>query len=734
MGLDRAFHLSTILLAAIAFAGLALTAHLPLEFHLLGWGGLLVSLVRLFRVTGVPDASSTLSTHFWNTAVMLAFAWFWVEFAWLGQELLSAGVHFLIALLVNKLFNLQQRRDFLQLYAITLMMVLASAGLTSDLWYGTVVVLYLLAGIWTLLLYQLFMERHHVSTGLLIGACAQDTGAPIRSIDARFFWTTNVFACCAFGLTLVIFFAIPRIGTGFFQKQTGAGIRTAGFSEKVDLGSIGPIKLDDSVVMRVEFPNKNGKPGEPLYLRGMAYDWYNGRSWVNTSRRRRLSGNQTDKTFTLPNTRINPLPLRAPIVPYDILLEPLDTPVLFGPSVPRSLEGGFNTLQVDAMGGIYLPFPANTRVQYRVWSSEAAVAGQASDSSTAEYPEDLRRHFLQLPVMGPRVWEFAREVTRQAGTPLEKARALFSVLQRDYRYSLDLPRGASSHPLEDFLFARKTGYCEHYATALVVLLRAVDVPARLVTGFMPSEWNEYGEYLTVRQRDAHAWVEVYLSGSGWVTFDPTPNVTAPPATTMWSTWGRFFDSLRLQWDRLIVQYSAHDQLAVMRSVKDGTESVRARMSEAWTALTEPLLARLAGLIDILTRSNTFGLLALLGLLLVGWGGFRAATSLRRWIRREPGRSRSPDEIAAQQFYTQALRELRAHGFIKPDSATPREFFANVAAAWQEAAPCLLPLTDLYYRVRFGGERVSANDVQVADDLLARLRALPAPPANLPVGT
>lgn len=732
MGLDRAFHLSTILLAAIAFAGLAITAHLPLEFHALGWGGLLVSLVRLFRAIGAPEGSSALSTQFWNTAVLLAFAWFWVEFAWLGQELLSAGVHFLIALMVNKLFNLQQRRDFLQLYAITLMMVLASAGLTSDLWYGTVVVLYLLAGIWTLLLYQLFMERHHVSTGLLIGACAQDSGAPIRSIDARFFWTTNAFACCAFGLTLVIFFAIPRIGTGFFQKQATTGIRTAGFSEKVDLGSIGPIKLDDSVVMRVEFPNKNGTPGEPLYLRGMAYDWYNGQSWVNTSRRRRLSGNQADKTFTLPNTRINPLPTRAPIVPYDILLEPLDTPVLFGPSMPRSLEGGFNTLQVDAMGGIYLPVPANSRVQYRVWSSQAALIGPVSAAANVEYPEDVRRHFLQLPAMGHQVWEFSHEVTRLAVTPLEKVQALFHVLQRDYRYSLDLPRGTSNHPIEDFLFARKTGYCEHYATALVILLRAVDVPARLVTGFMPSEWNEYGEYVTVRQRDAHAWVEVYLPESGWVTFDPTPNVTARPATTLWSTWGRFFDSMRLQWDRLIVQYSAHDQLAVVRSVKDGTESVRARMSEVWTALTEPLFVRLAWLIDLLTRSNTFGLMALLGLLLIGWGAFRGATTVLRWIRREQGAACTPDEIAAQQFYAQALRALRAHGFTKPASATPREFFTNVAAAWEEAAPSLVPLTDLYYRVRFGGERVSANDVQVADELLARLRALPAPSA-VPAG-
>ena len=92
---------------------------------------------------------------------------------------------------------------------------------------------------------------------------------------------------------------------------------------------------------------------------------------------------------------------------------------------------------------------------------------------------------------------------------------------RIYQYTLDVGGHRSDSPLDDFLFTRKTGYCEHYATAMVILLRTLGVPARLVTGYFASEWNNFGHYYAIRQQDAHAWVEVWFPRSGWITFDPT---------------------------------------------------------------------------------------------------------------------------------------------------------------------------------------------------------------------
>lgn len=478
--------------------------------------------------------------------------------------------------------------------------------------------------------------------------------------------------------------------------------------------------------MRVEFPDSNTRPSEPLYLRGMAYDWYNGRAWVNTSRHRRLPGGASTRMFSLPAGRAA---TRTPSMAHDILLEPLDTTVLFGASMPRSIEGEFQSLQVDAMGGIYLPFPANGRIQYRVWSSPLQLQEQDRGSASADYPEHVRQRYLQLPSLSPEIRAFAHEHTRDTQTTHDKVRAFYSLLQSQYRYSLEIGRTVSNQPLDDFLFVRKTGYCEHYATALVVLLRSVDVPARLVTGFMPNEWNEYGKYYTVRQRDAHAWVEVYFPASGWVTIDPTPNVSAIASRGLWADWSHLLDSLRLQWDRLIVQYSATDQLAVVQTVRNGTDSFKARLAETWHVWTEPWLIRLSNVVAVLKHSHTYGWLALLGMLLIGWGAYRLVQVMRRWLKPSAGQSSRPEEVAAQRLYQQVLHVLARRGFEKPASSTPSEFLLAVVETWREAEPTLRALTQLYQEVRFGGQPYSTAESRQADGLLAHLRSLPRRPAT-----
>src|SRR5262249_45829421 len=155
-----------------------------------------------------------------------------------------------------------------------------------------------------------------------------------------------------------------------------------------------------------------------------------------------------------------------------------------------------------------------------------------------------------------RIGALARDVTQAQRSVYEKATAIETYLRHNYRYSLDAPLAEQDQPLEEFLFSRKTGYCEHYATAMVIMLRTIGIPARLVTGFLATEWNEYGNYYLVRQQDAHAWVEVHLPHSGWIMMDPTPSSIESVGSEYpaWQALGRMMDSIRLHWSRFFVQY------------------------------------------------------------------------------------------------------------------------------------------------------------------------------------
>src|SRR2546427_12906923 len=115
---------------------------------------------------------------------------------------------------------------------------------------------------------------------------------------------------------------------------------------------------------------------------------------------------------------------------------------------------------------------------------------------------------------------------------------------------------------------------------MVVMLRVLGIPARLVTGFLHGEWNDFGNYYTVRQRDAHAWVGVLFPRSGWITFDPTPSVPAAGSNPLWSQLGSAVDSIRLKWDRLVILYSFRDPLASAHAIRQRRDTARAPV-RAW---------------------------------------------------------------------------------------------------------------------------------------------------------
>lgn len=730
MPFDQALRLASIWLASISFIGLTLGAGLPEWLATLTGTALIVALIRS-REGKFIERLSTLrpgSIAGWNLLVIVGFLGFWVDVFWVSGELLPAGIHFLMILMIIKLFNLNLRRDYLHLYAISLVAILASGSLTTDLWYFPIFLLYLLAAVWALLLFQ--QTKHPEEARMFTNSAVMqpDPPASVSEVTPQLFWLANGLALAAFGLTLAIFFTIPRVNAGFYQKGFGENLRTSGFSETVNLGAIGPIKRDPSVVMRVELSAGSRYEAGPLYLRGVAFDQYDGKAWTNRLNYRRTVSEDGTGTFVVRGSRSRaPTPL-GEAIRQNILLEPLDTTVLFAAPHIERVSGQFPSVQSDLTGSVHLPFPSSSRIEYSVISRSNPVLPEDLTSESGLYPESFARHFLQIPARSERIAVLAKEVTLTHRTTYDKANAIQSFLTRNFRYSLDAPLRDQDQPLEEFLFTRKTGYCEHYATAMVMMLRTIGIPARLVTGFLATEWNEYGNYYLVRQQDAHAWVEMHLPNSGWITMDPTPPSieTVGSGSPTWHALGRMMDTLRLQWSRFFVQYSAADQLTAVRELKAGGMSAGNKALDSLSALFSPFMTMLSGTMEYASKGSLRSLAEVLGLALIGLGVFLWLGGKRLWVKGMASRKMMGDEQPILQVYGRMVSHLDRKGISKLTAMPPLEFARLTQERWTDAGSAVASITELYCRTRFGRIPLTKEELGRAKDQLRCLMALDKP--------
>ncbi|MCP9469769.1 MAG: DUF3488 and transglutaminase-like domain-containing protein [Nitrospira sp.] len=726
MSLDQAFRVTSILLAAVSFITLFLESHLPGWLTFLTGVALILALVRVTESNSdsSPETRTGLPTAVWNILVILGFFGFLVD-SLMSGELLPAGVRFLLVLMVIKLFNLRCFRDYLHLHVISVVVMLAAAALGADVWYFLLFLVYLFVGVWTLLLLGITKQLEDPDTPAPALASQRETRGSYDRVTSQVFQLANGLALFVFGVTLLLFFALPRLQGGFYQNGQGAAIRTAGFSDAVDLGSIGPIKRDPRVVMRVE-PSGRAPDGKGrLYLRGIAFDHYDGRSWVNQLSRRRVVRETGPGLFALNGSQGERGRPERPSLQLKIFLEPLDTPVLFGAPFMEAVSGNLPAVQVDVNGSFYLSRPSATPVEYVAVSKSTAVLPADLQPSPVVYHEAFLRHFIQIPARSDRIAALARTVVGQERTPYGQAMAIQDHLARNYRYSLEIPRAEQANPLEEFLFNRKTGYCEHYATAMVIMLRTLGVPARLVTGFLATEWNEYGNYYVVRQQDAHAWVEVHLPHSGWIVMDPTPpSEDIGDVISPWQGWASMVDHIRLLWNRVVVQFSAADQLAIVRGVQIGSATIGQKVWGPTSRWFPPPTSWQERIVDLYDRSTT-GILAagfiaiLTGLCLFMWLGWKRSR-YRRFFTKA---SVQNDRHAVAKLYTDMILYLSSKGVQKPANTGPLQFLDTIRTQWTGAFPLATTITELYCRERFGRARLTSDEYTVAQNKLDRLMSL-----------
>jgi protein-glutamine gamma-glutamyltransferase len=647
----------------------------------------------------------------WDLITVVFLVYLALDFTLLADSFLSAVGHLLLFLLTYKLYNARNHRDLLDIFLLTFLMLVSASLLTTSFGFLLVFCLYMILGVWGFILLHIRREAD-----IAMPECSREALSAPGLVTPGFLCSSLGVATASLILTLVIFFLIPRVGRTFLPIRGQFGTLTTGFSEHVELGIYGAIQSDPTIVMRVSFPEEVSGPERfpALRWRGVAFDRFDGRSWTLTdmarSRVRRVGDN---------HYAVAPHPLGAPFLSYEVLLEPLGTEVLFGLPRVTAIQGRLPGIVVDAGGGIALPTPPTARIRYLAISQPERVREESlrRPVRAADYPRQIREAYLQLPDISSRMQTLAQDLAGGARTPLDIARRVEAYLIENLRYSLDLVRETDLDPLEDFLFERKTGNCEYFATAMTVLLRAAGVPARVVNGFQRGEWNDVGRYFAVRQRDAHSWVEVYFPRTGWVTFDPSPRAAFEDRAFGASGWlARYFDALRMRWNRYVVDYNVGDQALVAMELRRKSAAFRGSLGNLW----ETWSSNARGTLRNLWRNYGYAALAVValaaGLLIVFRrtrpGELASAWLLRTRLRRTP--------VA---FYERMLRVLARRGCPRAPGATAREFVASLSNRPQIVAPAA-ELTVLYEQVRFGGHPLTPANGKRAALLLAQLEAAP----------
>jgi transglutaminase-like putative cysteine protease len=326
-----------------------------------------------------------------------------------------------------------------------------------------------------------------------------------------------------------------------------------------------------------------------------------------------------------------------------------------------------------------------------------------------------RQRYLQLPTnqLDRRIPELARTFADHASTDLERARAIERHLRNDYGYTLELPQKEVQDPLAYFLFKRKKGYCEYFASAMTVMLRTLGIPARLVTGFQSGIYNPINEQWVIRAADAHSWVEGWIPGYGWTTFDPTPP-DPNPSFALLTRFSLYLDAAETFWRDWVVSYDVNRQGTLTDRMEQGAR----RMGIRWFDLLAGAKA-----IDMTKTAARFGpatgvLLAIAaGLWILGPRLVRALRVERRVWKVRRGQPGAGD---ATLLYHRMLRVLKRYGYQKPAWFTPAEFAASIPAARLGLA--VTEFTATYNAWRFGGRTDLAPRLSELLDELERQRS------------
>ncbi len=469
----------------------------------------------------------------------------------------------------------------------------------------------------------------------------------------------------ALPLMLLLFVLFPRIPGPLWKLPDDEPRATTGLSDTIEPGSIGKLGLSLELAFRAQF---DGQPPPPQlrYWRGPVFWQTDGRRWALT--REPLKDTSPQVVMSGPAAR------------YTVILEPSQQRWVFALDLPNEFP---LELKRSAEFVLHDRNKITERRQFRLASHTQYSTGPLSEAE--------KERGLQLPDrIDPRLADLIHDWRKSGPGDRDLVdRALAYFRQQPFYYTLNPPL-TTGDPVASFLFDTRRGFCEHYATAFVILMRLAGIPARVVTGYQGGLWNPVGRFIEVRQADAHAWSEVWLEETGWTRVDPTAAV-APERIEF----GLDVDTQVAVGE---IRFNPFDSRSGAGQFELGSALQQARL--LWNSLdyqwnlwvlsygpqNQDNLLRFLGIAD---WRGLAGWLAVLGGLLL------LALALLIIPRRV--RTRDPVQIAYGRF----LKKLARHGFEKHPSEGASSFCQRVIPFFPEHAEQFRRITDLFQVLRYG---------------------------------
>ncbi len=631
-------------------------ARLPL------WASLLVIGICAWRWQAAQRTWAMPPRLLRSVLAIAGFAGVYAQFGTLNGH--YAGVALLVLMLAMKLTEMTRRRDYLLVIYLSYFLLITHFLFSQEM----------------LMLPVLFLGALAITMVLI------DVNHPHSLLPAR--QTLRLSARLllqALPLMLVFFVLFPRIPGPLWGFPSDAGAGVTGLSDSMEPGAISSLSQSDAVAFRVRFSGP-APPRRDLYWRGPVFEYFNGRAWLPGA------WAEVPRPVTVSQ--------QGPAIDYEIQMEPHGHKWV----LPLDLPIGPWPADV-AMGPDLVVRQRRNIIEKQLFQLRSILDYQAD----VKLPLSVRQRNLLLPALAnPRTRALAQSWRDQLGDDRRIIQAALSLFRNEaFSYTLRPPRLLDDQPIDQFLFSTRAGFCEHYASSFAYLMRAADIPARVVTGYQGAEAN--GDYHIVRQFDAHAWTEVWLPGEGWVRVDPTAAVATE----------------RIELGLGGALPSGESLPALARMNRDALINLRLRWDQVnalwnrWVLAYGPeLQQRFLGAIGLpglraLLLSLTFGTVLLL--LIIGIMVNRGHRALAQ---------RDPILKEWQRF----VRKLNKAGLQALPQEGPRDLSRRVSADRPEWASAVEPIARLYIRLRYASQK---PDPQLFARLRQRVRRFPKLPNESP---
>jgi protein-glutamine gamma-glutamyltransferase len=680
--IERFFQASLLGLLASGFLALAFSGYLDSATVGLTTLGLLARAVAVFG----NFQDGRFSTPVANALTLAYIGFYPVDYIYLSREFIPATVHLVCFLSVVRILSARTNRDYFFVKVLAFLELLGATLLSSNISFFVFLTMFLIFGVATFCCSEIRRS------------CQQPRRIAMPRVNFHV-RLAAITASITLGIVLMtagLFVLLPRTARAAIRSFVPGKYHITGFANEVSLGQLGQIQQSSAPMLHVLIDGVHKHL--PLKWRGGALSRFDGKRWYNP-----VGQNQTIRVDHGLAVLADEDQRRrvGQRITYQVRIDSVEADALFFAGVPEFIQTSLPLLFRTPQGAFRTGRGFGGASQYAATSFRPET--ETKPFLVAALPVDAANEYLMLPAMDQRIIDLARSLNRGGATP-DRARIFEKYLRTNYSYTTELLKHDVPDPLANFLFERRAGHCEYFASAMAVMLRAVHIPSRVVTGFQSGVYNPMTGWHVLRASDAHSWVEAWAPGHGWMTFDPTPPANSPQGKP-WSAMALYLDAADMWWQRWVMDYDLDHQLYLASRFEQSTRNWKGISADGWI---KGLALKTLGFID---RAKDFvltiGVVIILGVLL--WSFLPSLVdAIRRRYHLRRIRQVGAGASDAALLYLRMLAILRKRGYEKPGWLTPAEFARVLPES--RTAGLVREFTSLYQQLRYGntsgpGERM-----------------------------